>query len=300
MFTLAFLTDTHMAPLPAPSARELMSKRFLGYLNWKLFRNKIHSRPLLDAIVADMLAQDPDHIAVGGDLVNLSLRREFPLALEWLESIGPPSKVSLVPGNHDAYVPMSPERGIGQWRAYMTSNADGGHSPAPAPNGFPWVRRFGQIALIGLSSAVPKPPGFASGEIGIEQLEALQGVLRQLNSGHFRIVMVHHPPLVGFSDPRRGLDDAAQLQEILRSEGAELVLYGHRHFHSVDELVVNGTVTPVVGAPSASSIRPVPGYLARYALFRIAQDGRRCELTWRGIEMPGGPIDELERKILTG
>ena len=43
-FTLAHLSDPHLAPLPKPRLRELMGKRALGYLNWVRNRKRVHSR----------------------------------------------------------------------------------------------------------------------------------------------------------------------------------------------------------------------------------------------------------------
>ena len=42
MFVLAHLSDPHLAPLPFPHPRELLSKRGLGYLNWLRKRRSIH------------------------------------------------------------------------------------------------------------------------------------------------------------------------------------------------------------------------------------------------------------------
>ena len=55
-FTLAHLSDPHLAPLPAPSLRELIGKRATGYLHWTRTRHKIHRREVLDALVADLRA----------------------------------------------------------------------------------------------------------------------------------------------------------------------------------------------------------------------------------------------------
>ena len=68
---------------------------------------------MLDALVADMQAQRPDHIAVTGDLVNLALEAEFTPAQAWLESVGTPQRVTVVPGNHDAYVRATRHRFAG-------------------------------------------------------------------------------------------------------------------------------------------------------------------------------------------
>src|SRR6266851_2907134 len=101
-FTLAHLSDPHLPPLPSPRLRDLAGKRALGYLHWKRNRQKVHKRDVLDALVADMQAQRPDHIAVTGDLVNLALEAEFAPARAWLDSVGASDRVTVIPGNHDA------------------------------------------------------------------------------------------------------------------------------------------------------------------------------------------------------
>src|SRR5882757_9701820 len=109
-FTLAHLSDPHLPPLPAPTFRELAGKRALGYLNWTRNRHKVHRREVLDTLVADLQAQRPDHIAITGDLVNISLAAEFGPARAWLQGVGPPDRVTVVPGNHDAYMRAMPNR----------------------------------------------------------------------------------------------------------------------------------------------------------------------------------------------
>jgi 3',5'-cyclic AMP phosphodiesterase CpdA len=101
-FTLAHLSDPHLPPLPAARLAELAGKRALGYLNWTRNRHKFHRRDVLDALVSDMQALAPDHIAVTGDIVNLALEAEFAPSRVWLESVGTADRVTVVPGNHDA------------------------------------------------------------------------------------------------------------------------------------------------------------------------------------------------------
>ena len=64
MFVLAHLSDPHLAPLPRPSPLELLSKRGLGYINWLRKRRSIHRADMLAAVVADLKAQAPDHVAM--------------------------------------------------------------------------------------------------------------------------------------------------------------------------------------------------------------------------------------------
>jgi 3',5'-cyclic AMP phosphodiesterase CpdA len=122
-FTLAHLSDPHLPPLPAARLRDLAGKRALGYLNWTRNRHKYHRREVLDALVADMKAQQPDHIAVTGDLVNLALEAEFAPARTWLESVGTPQEVTVIPGNHDAYVRGTRHHFAGTFEKYLRGDA---------------------------------------------------------------------------------------------------------------------------------------------------------------------------------
>ena len=104
MFILAHLSDPHLAPLPTPDWVELFSKRITGYINWWRKRRFIHERGVLDTLTADLKAQNADHIAVTGDIVNIAAQDEFPPGRAFLESLGDSKAVSYVPGNHDIYV----------------------------------------------------------------------------------------------------------------------------------------------------------------------------------------------------
>ena len=154
MFTLAHLSDPHLAPLPKPRFAELIGKRITGYINWQRRRRFIHDPETLAKIVADLKVQAPDHIAVTGDIANLALQEEFERGLKWLQSLGSLHDVSFVPGNHDAYASKA-VRYAPLWAPYMSSD-DGAA-------GFPFVRRRGPLALIGLSTAVPTAPFMATG-----------------------------------------------------------------------------------------------------------------------------------------
>src|SRR5580692_538710 len=103
-FTIAHLTDAHLAPAPWPRLSEMRLKRFMGYVNWKRSRERLSDMAGLERIVDDLRAQAPDHVAMTGDLVNIALPAEFRRAAAWMHTLGDPSEVSFTPGNHDAYV----------------------------------------------------------------------------------------------------------------------------------------------------------------------------------------------------
>jgi 3',5'-cyclic AMP phosphodiesterase CpdA len=297
--TIAHLTDMHLGPIAGFGPRYWNLKRGLGYLNWMRNRRHAYERTVLDRIVADMAAQAPDHIAVTGDLANIGLPQEHIGALAWLESLGPPARVSVVPGNHDIYGYLGRDRGVRRWASYMASDVQGAAITGDGAD-FPFVRVVGRVALVGLNSAVPTPPAMAWGRVGGDQLGRLAAVLDRLReAGLFRLLLIHHPPLPEQASPARGLTDAPALAAILTGHGAELVIHGHNHRNMLAWLGSASGMFPIVGAPSASLGR---GHkherLARYNLYRIDAAARSIELIGRGLAEPGGAIVELERRAL--
>jgi 3',5'-cyclic AMP phosphodiesterase CpdA len=301
--TIAHLSDVHLGPLEGFSPPYWNAKRLLGFANWHATRRRVHLRPVLDRLVADMGRHRPDHVAVTGDLVNLGLPREYEGALAWLEGLGPPERVSVVPGNHDIYTRLRRDRGVARWQDYMSSDAWGSTMVESSGGAFPYLRRVHDIALIGVNSAVPTPPGVATGRVGADQLQALDRLLEALRAFALcRVVLIHHPPLPGLAKRSRALVDAGDLETVLTARGAELVIHGHNHRDLVVWRTLRNRRVPIVGIASGS-IGHAHGNepLARYNLYRLrpADDTWHIEMTGRGLREPEGPVAELERRILT-
>jgi 3',5'-cyclic AMP phosphodiesterase CpdA len=300
VFTLAHLSDIHLSPMPRARRRQLLSKRILGYVNWHRGRKLVHRRDILDLLTRDLVERKPDHVAVTGDLVNLGLPEEFLRAAEWLHHLGIPDDVTAIPGNHDAYVRLHPDRSTRHWHPYMESNEAGEALFATPDTGFPFVRRFGDIGIVALSSAIPTMPFVAAGKLGTDQLSHLARALDTLRrEGSFRVVLIHHPPLPGQAGWARGLRDARKLREVLRTHGAELVLHGHDHRQTVHELDTASGPALIVGVPSASEAVEGRAPAARYNEYNID----RCGNGWR-VEMVGraaassDQVWECERRVL--
>jgi len=295
-FTIAHITDPHLSPAPMPGFADLRLKRVMGFINWKRGRERLNDMGMLARLVADLRAQRPDHVAVTGDLVNIGMPAEFERAALWLKTLGDPSDVSFVPGNHDAYVRASMpllERAFAPWTA--------GDSPRGAAT-YPFLRVRREIAIIGLSSAVPTGPLMATGKLGKRQLEAFAELLAETGArGLARVVLIHHPPIARATLPLRGLLDAAAFGRIVRDRGAEAILHGHTHEQAVRSLpsraarTVQGGV-PVIGAPSAAAAARDPRYRAAYNLVRLERDGERWRVgaRARGLSAESGTIGERE------
>lgn len=294
MFVLAHLSDPHLAPIPSPRLVELAGKRALGYFNWRSNRRAVHRAEVLDALVSDLKAAAPDHIAVTGDLVNIALAGEFEPARAWLDALGTPATVTVVPGNHDAYVRATRRHAERIWRDFMRADgAEAGTAPT-----FPFIRRRGPLALVGLSSAVPSPAFMATGRLGKMQRARLSEFLEYLrHEDSFRVVLLHHPP--GAAAWHKRLIDGEGLRAALARHGADLVLHGHDHVHALTWLDGPEHKIPAIGVPSASAhgIHQEP---AAYNLYRIeGAPGRwSCEMIRRGFRRPGEELVELERRML--
>jgi 3',5'-cyclic AMP phosphodiesterase CpdA len=298
---LAHISDVHLGPITGFHPRYWNLKRGLGFLNWHRGRRFVHQKGVADAIAADAVAQRPHHIAVTGDLANIGLPGEYEAALAWLEALGEPGQVSVVPGNHDIYTArLHGASCLERWAKYMTSDSWGAARAAEGGQGFPFVRQVGGIALIGLNSAVPTPPFIASGRLGAAQLAALAGTLDRL-ADVIRVVLIHHPPLAGQAPRLRGLVDAAEFERVIDSHGAELVLHGHNHRDMLSWRTWTRGHVPVVGVASGSVGRPHKSEpLARYNLYTLRRDGGKVhiERRTRGLSEPGGPVRELSRAAL--
>ena len=294
-FSIAHVSDLHL-PLAdrPPRLRELMSKRLFSWLSWRRSRRFIHRPEILARLMADVTANGADHLAVTGDLTNLALPEEFDGARDWLAAQGGPGRVSVVPGNHDALVPLPWTDGLGRWSDWMGE-------PTGATQ-FPTVKRLAPVALVGVSSAVPTAPLLAGGAVGPDQLRDLVAILKSLAAeGLFRIVLIHHPLTDGAVSRRKALTDRAALRDAIRTAGAELVLHGHAHQASTEAIPGPDGPIPVIGAPSASADPAAHGAPAGWRRIEVipSNDAWRLVVSTRTMQPDGSFVaaDDLDATI---
>ncbi|KAF0137445.1 MAG: Ser/Thr protein phosphatase [Xanthobacteraceae bacterium] len=282
MLRIAHFSDPHLGPLPKPHWRDLMGKRLTGYVNWRRGRADHHRMDVLDRLLDDIARAEVDHVAVTGDLINIGLADEYKTARTFLWRVGPPDRVSFVPGNHDAYMRETVPGIVHHWRPWFlgdgVAESDGGYA-------FPFTRVRGDTALIGVNSGVPTAPFLATGFLGSRQITALADELEMLGrQGLARLVLIHHPPFdIGF---QKRLGDHQELAAMLAKVGAEAVLHGHTHKGTQREIRGPNGPIPVIGVPSASA---APG-------------GRHEPAAWNLVTVSGAPgawrID-VERRPVT-
>nr|WP_220790135.1 metallophosphoesterase [Gluconacetobacter tumulisoli] len=285
------MSDPHIShdKLCLPPAA-LLNKRALSHLSWRRKRRFLHVGAMLDRVVADLRAAAPDVVALTGDLTNLGLPEECRQAADWLQR-NMPARTIVIPGNHDMLVSERWSDTLGLWAPWMV----------PAPDDFPFVRRIGPLALIGVNSARPMPWFSAAGRIGRPQADRLAAILRDTGrEGLCRIVLIHHPPVAGIVPRRKALLDRALFGDAIARAGAELVLHGHSHFSGLSSLPGPLAPVPVLGVASASMRSDRAARAAAWQRIRITTTERDFHIEIRRrIFRPDIPMQELPPTLFT-
>jgi len=288
MLRIAHVSDLHvLAPLGYQLRRILFNKRMTGYLNLRMKRGRAYRREYLLAVLA--AAARADHLVVTGDLTNLSLESEYEEAGRLLAGAARTTEVTVVPGNHDIYLPAirRKRRFPHHFSQYLGSDLPALALDLPAGH-FPSVKLRGPAAIIGLTTAVPRPPFVSAGHIGDDQLAALAAVLAHPEvARRTPVVLLHHSPFDGpnrLEQLRGGLVDARALRRTLQPVARGLVLYGHLHQREHARLATAHGVLDAVCAPSASIDHSDASARAGFNVYEIDDGGRVASIEGRVLD----------------
>jgi 3',5'-cyclic AMP phosphodiesterase CpdA len=295
---IAHLSDLHLLDLEGAVPRRLFNKRLTGYANLRLKRSHQHKPWPVEAAARELRARGIDHVVITGDVSNLALEREFDRVRALLDDVLglSPEHVSLVPGNHDAYT-----RGAVRSKRFATwfSRWTTTDLPEIAEAGsFPFVRLRKHVAIIGLSTAVARPPLVASGQLGERQLAALERALRHPEvRARTPVVLQHHPlhnPPSRIKALVEGLLDAQAEIAALQATPRGLVLHGHLHRRMRRAVSTTTGHIECVGATSASLLHDDPHRMAGYNVYEIAQDGTVEVLGARRFDPASGTFHDAD------
>jgi 3',5'-cyclic AMP phosphodiesterase CpdA len=278
---IAHFSDLHLYSIAGVPLRRFLNKRLTGWANLRFRRGSIHRPAYVRAIAEEIARLGVEHVVVTGDLTNLALETEFELARDLLENdLGlDPARVTLAPGNHDVYTrgALSSRRFETYFAAWLRSDlpdlaadVNGGH--------YPVVKLRGPAAIIALSSAVPRVPLVAAGEVGLAQIAALARVLQHPEVTRRTVVVaIHHPPLHRWSGGAKayfeGLRDGPALIAQLRSVSNGLLLHGHLHRRIQRTLPTEAGRVHQVGATSASLHHDAPDRMAGFNVYELSDAG---------------------------
>jgi 3',5'-cyclic AMP phosphodiesterase CpdA len=277
---IAHFSDLHLLSLEGVPASRFMNKRFTGWLNLRLKRGSIHRTEYVRAVAREIGRLDVDHVVVTGDLTNLALESEFELARDLFErDLGlDPSRITVVPGNHDLYTrgSLTSRRFEQFFGAWLQSDLPELAIDAGAGR-FPVVKLRDAVAFVSVSSAVPRVPLVAAGELGPSQMQALRRVLAHPEVASRTLVLaLHHPVVHSWSRLKvhvEGLRDATEIASELQSVSRGLVLHGHLHRRIQRPLKTAGGKLIQVGATSASLHHEDVDRMAGFNLYELGATG---------------------------
>ncbi len=254
---LAHFSDVHVTAPPFSAAGRLFGKRLAGTANYYFGGRGRHffgADHRLARLLEDLEQIGVDHALCTGDLTQMAFPEEFERAAsvlaQWMKR---PSRLTVLPGNHDRYTEEAVERDdFGRW--FGEVSAPGGRPPVvfPAPG----------VAIALLDVTRPCTLLDSSGWCGPERLAELSERLRSPDLKRLFVVLALHYGLVRSSGepdrPRHGIRDHAAVAAALLdpSLSVDLVVHGHMHRPFVTE--VSGR--PVVCSGSATDLAVEAGY----------------------------------------
>jgi len=278
---LAHCSDLHLLSHDGARWLDLANKRWIGAMNLLSTRSRHYHVAAFEHMVEDLNAIGVDHVLCTGDVTNLALRREFEFARDKFDKLALGTRgVTVIPGNHDAYVAEGVPLFGELFGDFATS--DPGWEWSEDQRGdphddlrWPLVRVRGDLALIGVSTSRATPWFTAYGRVGQGQLARLAAALADARlAGNVRLVAIHHPPAGKRATSKiRGLRDHQAFAEVIAAHGAELIVHGHEHRDMSEELAGPGGPVPVRGISSGTYHHNKPERTARYRIFEI--DGGR-------------------------
>jgi 3',5'-cyclic AMP phosphodiesterase CpdA len=291
---VAHFSDLHVLALDGVSRTRFLNKRFTGLVNLRLKREHKHRPGHVRAVAREIARANVDHVVITGDLTNLALEQEFDAVKALIEDELrlDAEKVTVVPGNHDLYTrgAMRAQRFTRWFAPYLESDLP--ELAADLSLGrFPVVKLRGPLAIIGMSSAVPRPPLVASGELGPKQIDALARIL-----GHDEVkrrtplLALHHPihnPTSKVKTWVEGLVDASELTDAVAHVERGLLLHGHLHNRMQRAFPTRRGSLLAVGATSASLHHEDQGRMAGFNLYEFDGAGGLLKVEAHILEPKG-------------
>ncbi len=227
---IAHVTDLHVLEEGASSRRGFPKARLAFLSNGRPVDHVNRKQRAVDALARVALAR-PDHVCITGDLTEEGTDEQFEVFAEILAGSGlDPSRVTLVPGNHDAY---THDDGLGRaldgpLRPYRDASALGG------------VLDLASFVVLPVSTAMSQCFIRAAGFVGDDARRKLErGLLHAEARGVPALVAMHHPPV---RETRRPMDwfdallDASAVARVLAPFADARVLHGHLHQHTDNAL----------------------------------------------------------------
>ena len=276
---VAHCSDLHLLSHDGARWLDLANKRWIGAMNLLSSRSRHYHVAAFEHMVADMNAEGIEHVLCTGDVTNLALEQEFKFARSKFDQLaGGPEHVTVIPGNHDAYVAEGIAHFATVFDEYHRADAgwqwtDADKDPADAGDDLRWplVRVRGELAIVGVTTTRATPWFTAYGRVGAGQLARLRKALLDPRiANKARLVAIHHPPAGKFARSTiRGLRDHEAFAKVIGEVGADLIVHGHEHQDLSHTLDGPSGPVPVRGIASGTYHHNKIDRIGRYRVFEI-------------------------------
>lgn len=236
---IAQISDLHYTHITWNPFR-LLSKRFLGNLNWLLTRKSVFCPAQLDPLPDLFQSLGVDLVLLGGDFTTTALREEYEKASHFVERIS--QNWIAIPGNHDHYTYSSFRKK--HFYRYFSNQRDQISHPADfftlKDHGVEAHRIAPDWWLIALDTARATNPYSSKGLFSEKQETYFEEVLHLLPPGD-SVICFNHYPFFQQDEPRRNLVRGEALQKQLQdAPQIRLYLQGHTHRHAIADLQAGG------------------------------------------------------------
>lgn len=250
---LAHYSDIHVTIPPlSGGVSGLLGKRITGTMNYYFGGRRTHfagAEGRIRSLLEDIDAQGVDHALCTGDVTQMSRKEEFArCAAIFGDRLQQPDKYTVIPGNHDRYtVAADRERRFERYFGTLAAEQ------------YPFVKRIGPLAIVGLDVARAAGLLDSSGLVGDAQLDRLAKIVREEVRPEEFVVLAMHYGLYrkhGQPDrPRHGIRDFERIVSLVKDDDThvDMVVHGHMHeAYRIDVLGVpefcSGSATDLYGA----------------------------------------------------
>ena len=241
MVTIAQLTDLHLLE-DSYADRPFGPRARLSYLSFGRRLDPQERRRRAAYALEEARGKNIDHLLITGDLTEDGQLEQFEVLAELLSDSGiPAERITVVPGNHDAYTDGGAfaEALKGPLRPYA------GTSSIASP------LRFSDVTIVPVSTAFHQSPLRSAGAIAQHELELLARIAKDPSLlGQPLVFAQHHSPsrlLLPLLQWIDGLSEHAVLSDLFDRCPHLHVVHGHTH-HETNRPTRKGEAARVFSA----------------------------------------------------
>ncbi|MDP2308639.1 MAG: metallophosphoesterase [Pseudomonadota bacterium] len=247
MTRIAHLSDLHLLE-PAVRARRGGDWFRVHYLSLRRSIDYVARRARAEQALRAAADHGFDHLVITGDLTEDGALVQYEVLADVLEASGiPPERITLLPGNHDAYGTAVPwdiavQGPLARWAG---TSREGSAA---------WLD---DCVIVPVSSAVPQTFLRSSGRVESHALDHV-GAIAGREPGRPVVIAQHHPPYAVMHQWVHGLLNHEEVTGLLEARDNVSVLHGHIHRRKERGLVVGGPLrifSPYAVADNATPLR---------------------------------------------